>query len=134
MIGIDTNVLVRYLADDDPIQSDRAAQEFAALSGSDPGFVATVVWVEAYWVLTRAYKQPRAEVLSAFASLTDVEEIRPEDPQAVADAVAAARGGADFADALIASAARRNGCSETITFDAAASKKLGWRLLSHAGR
>ena len=129
MIGLDTNVVVRYLADDDPEQSPRAARVIDGLTATNPGFIATVVWVEAFWVLTRACDIPKKDVLAQFADLLDAEEVQVEDYAAVAQALTAAKDGADFADALIDSAARRRGCAHTVTFDEGASKRLGWRLL-----
>ncbi|MDR0286051.1 MAG: type II toxin-antitoxin system VapC family toxin, partial [Propionibacteriaceae bacterium] len=124
MIGLDTNVVVRYLADDDSQQSPRAARVIEELTPSDPGFIATVVWVETYWILTRACRVPKTAVLERLAELLDADEVRAEDYAAVAQALAAAGRGADFADALIGAAAQSHGCTHTVTFDESASKRL----------
>ena len=129
MIGLDSNVMVRYLVEDDPAQTARAKSVIDALTASAPGFIATVTWAEMYWVLTRTYGFTRAEVVDKLASLVESEEIQAENPTAIAAAVSRARQGADFADALIDAAARRAGCSQVVTFDKRAASKLGWQSL-----
>ena len=129
MIAIDTNVLLRFVTRDDESQWLRASKFMASLSIETPGFITTVSFVEAYWVLTQRLKVGRklaAEKLSAVA-LSD--EVRCEDDLAVGFALSFAAKGGDFADALIAATAKRVRCSETVTFDKAAAKALGWRLL-----
>jgi predicted nucleic-acid-binding protein len=56
MIGLDTNVVVRYLVQDDPDQSAVASELIDNLTETDPGYVSLVTVVEIYWVLRRAYK------------------------------------------------------------------------------
>ena len=130
MIALDTNVLVRFLVGDDEEQAARAAAVLGALTPEAPGFVPTVVWVETFWVLTRTYRVDRRVVAERLAALALADEIRAEDGRAVAEAAAAVLSDdVDFSDALIASAARRAGSHEVVTFDRAASKRLGWRLL-----
>jgi predicted nucleic-acid-binding protein len=129
VIALDTNVLVRYLVQDDPQQSRRATKIVEAATASDPRFLATIVWIEAYWVLTRAYHASKTDVLAWFGDLLNAEEVEAEDYHSVAHALVAAQQGADFADALIDQAARRAGCSATVTFDERASKRLGWQLI-----
>ncbi len=128
MIGLDTNVIVRYLVRDDPGQTSRATALINGLSQDTPGFIATVAWAEIHWVLTRAYRFDRVTVVESLAALYAVEEVRAEDPAAVTSAISQARFGADFADALIAATARRAGCSEVFTFDKRAATKLGWQI------
>ncbi len=128
MIALDTNVIVRYLTLDDPDQGPRAKAIFDRLTEDEPGFIATVVWAETHWVLTRSYKLATDDVVKRLTALSLSDEIRAEDSAAVASAASAARQGADFADALIAAAATRAGCREVVTFDKRASSKLGWRL------
>ena len=82
-----------------------------------------------HWVLTRAYNFPSVVVVDRLAALLMSDEIRAEDATAVRTAVAASRKGADFADALIASAVDRAGCDPVVTFDHRAAVKLGWRLV-----
>ncbi len=130
MIGIDTNVVLRYLVQDDAAQAARATEFFASLTPDAPGFISTVVWAETYWVLTRGYRFDRHTATTQLHNLAMSDEIKPEDGRAVAEATSAVlESGADFADALIASTARRAGAQSVVTFDKAAAKKLGWRQL-----
>ena len=70
MIGLDTNVLVRYLAQDDPIQSLKATEIFEQrLTAEDPGFVSVVAMVETVWVLDRAYGLAKHEISAAIERL-----------------------------------------------------------------
>ena len=55
MIGLDTNVIVRYLTQDDPVQAPIATKVINGLREDSPGYIPTVVWAETYWVLTRSY-------------------------------------------------------------------------------
>lgn len=128
MIGLDTNIIVRYLTQDDPDQASRAGQVMDSLSPDNPGFVSIVVWAELYWVLTRAYGFSREEVVERLAALALADEIRPEDPTGISRAVAATRRGADFADALVDAAAHQSGCATVVTFDRRAADRLGWSL------
>jgi predicted nucleic-acid-binding protein len=129
VIGLDTNVLVRFLTRDDPEQARAADAVMSSLTADDPGFVATVVWVELYWVLHRAMKLDRHDVLDRIEALSISPEIHAEDLTGVSAALGAARSGADFPDALIATAASRAGCREVVSFDRRAADRLGWREL-----
>lgn len=129
MIALDTNVIVRYLVQDDPDQSSRATSVIDNLSDSAPGLVTTVVWAEVYWVLTRAYGFGRPDVVEQLAALCTADEIRTENSAAVGSAILQAQRGADFADALIGATATGAGCAEVVTFDKRAAAKLGWRLI-----
>lgn len=128
MIGLDTNVIVRYLTQDDPGQAARATEVFHTLTDDQPGFVPTLVWAELYWVLTRSYGISASDVVDRLAALAEADEIRAESPSGVARAVAATRRGADFADALIDASARHAACQEVVTFDRRAAGRLGWSL------
>jgi predicted nucleic-acid-binding protein len=129
VIGIDTNVLVRFLLRDDPSQVARADQLFRSLSPDRPGFVPLIVWAECYWVLTGVYRLAPAQVIDSLLELLNSDEITSQAEPQVRAALNAAGKGADFADALVQEAARASGCSEWVTFDKAAAKKLGFRLL-----
>ncbi len=134
MIGLDTNVIVRYLTQDDPDQAPVATRIFESLDEDEPGYVATVVWAETYWVLTHSYGFRGNEVVDQLAALSRADEIRAEDPSGLAAALRSARHGADFADALIASAASRAGCRTVATFDRRAADRLGWSLAESLAR
>jgi predicted nucleic-acid-binding protein len=131
LIGLDANVLVRYLTDDDPVQSPRAVRLFEEeLSQEEPGFVAAVVLAEVVWVLRRRYKQNRSEIATAVQELLAIDRLVVEHPQAVAGAVLATmQDNVDFTDALIAGIGAGAGCARTVTFDRRASGLTGFALL-----
>jgi predicted nucleic-acid-binding protein len=131
LIGLDANVLVRYLTDDDPVQSPRAIRFLEEeLSQDAPGFVAAVVLTEVVWVLRRRYKQSRSEIAATVQELLGIDRLVLEHPQAVAGAVLAMmQDNVDFTDALIAGIGAGAGCSHTATFDRRASRLPGFVLL-----
>lgn len=131
MIGIDTNVVVRFLAQDDETQSPIAADVMASLTRERPGFIGSVVLAEITWVLSRAYKAPRAEIAAAVEGLLRSAELIVENSEAAYRALAAYRASntAEFADALIAETAFLAGAAETVTFDRNAAASLAMRLL-----
>lgn len=129
MIGLDTNVLVRYLAQDDPEQSAQATELIESLTEDDQGFVSKVAVVELYWVLRSAYKTDRATAARIIAKLTDSDEIVVEQRDLVRQALAALDGSLDFPDALIVALGRAAGCSHTVTFDQHAAQLEGMSLL-----
>lgn len=124
MIGLDTNVVVRHLVQDDPKQSKAATQAFARLTPAEPGLLTTVVLVETYWVLTRGYKLPTDVVASALEALMDSSDIRTQNEPDARRALAEVRAGTDFADALIAQACQALGCVAMLSFDRNAQKRL----------
>lgn len=131
MIGIDTNVLVRYLTQDDPVQSSRATRLIEGqLTERNPGYVTTVVLAETVWVLRRGYRFTTAEVASAIERILQVDALVVELDQEVFLVLTALRNGiASFPDALIAALCRRAGCSRVATFDQRASTTLGFMLV-----
>ncbi len=131
MIGIDTNILVRYIMQDDVGQA-RAANRFVdSLSAEAPGFVPIVVIVELAWVLGSAYGLDRAQLMSAITGILSTKELVAEQPEIVWKAVRAFEAdGADFADCLIAQTAMAAGCSGVMTFDRGAATRAGMSLLA----
>lgn len=131
MIGLDTNVVIRFLTQDDPVQSPIATRAMARLTRERPGFIGVVVLAEIAWVLSRAYKRPRAEIARTVSGLLESAEIVVENAPAAYRALAAYQKAAfvEFADALIAVAAASAGADETLTFDKSAASELGMRQL-----
>lgn len=129
MITLDTNVLVRAITDDDPLQSPLARQVLSELSAASPGFVTHAVLLELYWVLARSKGLPVQRVLAAYELLMSMEALEIEDGESVGEALEQARQGADFGDALIEATSRLYGVAETVTFDRDAARRFGWRLL-----
>ncbi|HEY0878172.1 MAG TPA: type II toxin-antitoxin system VapC family toxin [Zeimonas sp.] len=130
MIGLDTNVLVRYLAQDDPVQSARATRLMEReLSERARGFVSLPVLLETCWVLKRLYKATEAEILATVRDLLDARQVVVARRAVVSAALARlSDAGGDFADALIAECATEAGCERTVTFDRNALR-LGMQLL-----
>jgi predicted nucleic-acid-binding protein len=122
VIGIDTNLLIRYLTRDDPAQTVIADQVIESRTAQDPGYVTTVVAAELWWVLDRAYAWPAARIASALEGIAAAEEMRMENADCVVAALAAARRGLGFADALICAVAVKAGASELATLDKNAGK------------
>ena len=130
MIALDTNVLVRFLVQDDPDQARLATEVIDQLSDAVPGFVCREVLVELVWVLERAYRLGRAEIASALDGLLASTELVIEGADEVGPALELYRNdGFGFADLMIAAAARRAGASELVTFDRKAARLPGVRLL-----
>jgi len=129
VIGLDTNVIVRYLVQDDPDQSGRANELVEGLTASDRGFISLVALVEVSWVLGRAYGLDREGVADIVASLLGSAELVLERAGLVESALEDVSEGADFADAVIARSGVAAGCQQTVTFDARAAKRAGMTLI-----
>jgi predicted nucleic-acid-binding protein len=130
MIGLDTNVLVRYLAKDDPIQTPVAVKLVRSLSEDEPGFLSLVVITELIWVLRMSYRYRNNEIANVVETLLQSKELRVEQEELVADALRGfATGSADFADYLIERTGQLAGCIHTFTFDKRAATFAGMRLL-----
>ena len=123
MIGLDTNLIVRYIVQDDPEQSAVATRIFESeLSTSNKGHVCLVVLCEVVWVLARAYKQPVSGLTHVIRALLLAECIEIERRDAVWKALRDFEAGtADFSDYLIAHVNQACGSSTTLTFDRAAA-------------
>ena len=132
MIGLGTNVLVRYLAQDDPAQSPKATELLEhRLTEDDPGFVSVVAMVETAWVLARAYGLTDDVIAAAIERTLQADVLVVESEQAVFTAMIALKEGrGSFADALIGALGITAGCSRTLTFDAKAARLPGVELLS----
>ncbi|OYU17028.1 MAG: hypothetical protein CFE34_17890 [Rhodobacteraceae bacterium PARR1] len=130
MIGLDTNVLIRFFVQDDPEQAQAAAEVMGRLGTETAGFICREVMVELVWVLERAYRLPRADIARALDGLLEAREIVIEAADRVAIALDRYRkGGPGFADQMIALAGQGAGCHETDSFDRQAAKVPGMRLL-----
>jgi predicted nucleic-acid-binding protein len=132
VIGLDTNVLIRYLRQDDPTQSAVVNALFeTALSTTQIGFISIVTIAEIVWLLRSRYRVKREEItwiLDVLLSddrllLQCAHEVRLAQKQYEASS-------ADFPDLLIAVLGRNAGCSTTVTFDAKASRQQGMSLLA----
>lgn len=128
MIGLDTNVIVRYLVQDDPVQSARATQIMERqLTGDEPGFVSLVAMVETVWVLQRVYGLTSREVADAVERMLEADTLMIQNEQEVFTAMMAVKAGAGaFSDALIGALGGWAGCEATVTFDKKAARLDGF--------
>lgn len=130
MIGLDTNVLVRYVMQDDPKQSAKANLLVDGLTGEAPGFVPLVAVVELVWVLSSCYGLRRAQLAQALETLLRARQLVVDQADQVARALRVfSAGTADFADCLIERTASQAGCDRTMTFDVNAAKAAGMTLV-----
>lgn len=131
MRAIDTNVLVRYLRNDDPRQSPVARDLIDEAAASDPLLVPNEVLVEIFWLLAKRQKFPRARIADILWALLDNAHLAFSDRVAVSAAVDAyAQGPAGFVDYLIAATAQACGADYTLTFDREAAGHASFKLLS----
>lgn len=124
MIGIDTNVLLRVLLDDDaePASAARHLLSMQAAS-SQPVFVNRIVLCETIWTLSRGYRYSRAQIRQAVELLLAAPALRLEDEAAIEEALALfSTSRAGFTGALIGAINRRAGCASTYTFDRRAAE------------
>jgi predicted nucleic-acid-binding protein len=130
MIGLDTNLLVRFFMQDDVVQTAAVSRLFSTLHAKNPGFVSLVVLVELHWVLERFYKVDRESRLVITESLLSADQLKIESSPLVRQALAVAKtSAADFPDCLIAKFDESAGCDTVFTFDKAAAKHAGMSLL-----
>lgn len=130
MIGLDTNVIVRYITLDDPVQTPAAVRLIDSLSADQPAFISLVVMAELAWVLEVSYNFEKAAVRRVFDALLRSKELVLEQSEVVSRAVRNfAAGGASFPDCLIESSGEAAGCVHTFTFDRKAAASTGMQLL-----
>jgi predicted nucleic-acid-binding protein len=132
MIGLDTNVLLRAVAIDDPIQTAQARAFIARnCTPGDPGIVSVLVLLEAAWVLENSYGYGREALVRFFTDLLAVEELVVERADAVRAALEVfGQHSVEFSDALIGEANLAMGCAATATFDRRAAKLPGFRRVA----
>ncbi len=131
MTGLDTNVLARYIAQDDPEQTPVATAFLeTSCTKETPGYVNHVVLCELVWVLRYAYHYPKGTVAEVLKQVLSTAEFTVETPDV---AWAALRdfevGNADYADYLIGHKNQQEGCKTTVTFDRRASKHPLFQVL-----
>lgn len=130
MIGLDTNVLVRYLTQDEPIQAAKAGAILEGLTERNSGFVSIVVLAETAWVLERTYQYSDAAIATALTGLLGATALVVQEEAAVIVALRAAKdGNGTFADALIGALSSSAGCERTVTFDKRALRLPGFELI-----
>jgi len=131
MIGLDTNILVRYIMQDDGKQAVLATRLVESLTPEEPGFVSLVTVVELYWVLGTSYALSRAQIGAALDALTRSKQLRVEQSDQVVRALRVyVASSADLPDCLIERVAKAAGCEKLMTFDVGASKYAGMTLVT----
>ena len=132
MIGIDTNILARHYTQDDPVQSPKATAFLQSHCTEDqPGWISVPVVCELFWVLRKAYRYPKSDVIKALKTMRNTQGIEIEDVDAFDAALELyLQSSADFPDCLIVSRHMLGGVEHTFTFDEAASKLDGFQLLA----
>ncbi len=131
MPGLDTNVLARWIVDDDPRQAKRVQRLFEeAQEQRSSVFVPSTVMLELEWVLRSCYKFDKPTVLGAFNALLETQELEFQDEPALERALSFYRqSSADFADCLHAGQCGSAGRIPMITFDDTAARLPGAELL-----
>ena len=130
MIGLDTNVIIRYIAQDDPMQTPVAARLFESFNSEKTGFISVVALIETAWVLCSFYDVTRKQLHRVIETLLRTRGVVVERSDLVWMALSAhSRGNADFADYLIERYGRDAGCEYTLTFDRDAANMMGMKLL-----
>jgi predicted nucleic-acid-binding protein len=130
MIGLDTNVVVRYLIHDDAAQTAAAVRAMDSLSADSPGFLSLIVIEELVWVLEVSYRLKKNEIEQVLDTLLRSKELVIERAEIVAQALrkfSASR--VDFADCLIERAGHTAECQYTVTFDRNAASAAGMKLI-----
>jgi predicted nucleic-acid-binding protein len=128
MLGIDTNVLVRFLVRDDEAQFEKARKLIKReIAARRRVFVSQLVLLETEWVLRSRYGLPKIGIMAAISGILDATDVQFEDEPAIEEALFIWKdSAADFADCLIGVHNRRSGCRATATFDVKASKLPGF--------
>jgi len=128
MLGIDTNVLVRFLIRDDEAQFEKARKLIKReIAAGRRVFVNQLVLMETEWVLRSRYAVPKSQIIETFSGLLNATDIQFEDEPVVEEALFIWKDSiADFADCLIDAKNRRLGCRATATFDAKAARLPGF--------
>jgi predicted nucleic-acid-binding protein len=124
MIGLDTNLVLRYLLQDDPIQTRQANRILdRQLSERNPGFISLVVVLEIVWVLRSLLQQTPSQIATHLEHLLAADSLEVQNEQQVFEAAfALKRGAGEFEDALIGALNAWAGCSTTLTFDRKAGR------------
>ena|SRR5438876_8307496 len=130
MIGLDSNVIIRYVAQDDATQTPIATRIFESCSFDNPGFISLVALVETVWVLRSSYETSHQQIHRVVETLLRTRGIVVEQSELVWMALAEfALGTADLGDYLIECCGRAAGCEYTLTFDRDAASSPGMKLL-----
>ena len=131
MVSLDTNVLIRFIVQDDAAQFRLAAKLIhQAKASGERAVVTMLVVLECEWVLRSAFQYSKIQIISAFGTLRGAGEVSIEDHPVLEDALEQwENSSANFANCLILAHSRALGCSTMVTFDKRASKLANCTLL-----
>jgi len=131
MHGLDTNILIRYLTRDDPVQFRKSAGIIERrLTRDKPGFISLVTIAEVVWVLESVYEFTGHEIAAGIESMLQADTLAIQNEQEVFIAAQVLKDGSgDFADALIGAVGRWAGCDSTLTFDKKAARLTGFEVV-----
>lgn len=130
MVGIDTNILVRFFMRDDELQSRRAVALMDSFSAEEQGFVSFVVVAELVWVLQYVFQLQKNQVVSVLAKLANMPALKLENLSVFLHALQLCNNtSVDFVDCLISGVAMHAGCACTMTFDRKSSKVPGMKRI-----
>ena len=131
MTGLDTNILVRYLTQDDPEQAEQATREIeTGAAQGESFFITSIVMCELDWVLETAYGYSRDDIASVLGQILQTRQFVFENKDLMRlTFMDYQQDKADFSDYLIGRTGNHSGCTETLTFDAALKDKRLFRLL-----
>lgn len=131
MIGLDTNVVIRYVTQDEPRQAAVATRLFEkVLSVEQPGFVSLITLCEIGWVLAECYAADKVRIRGVVEGLLASRQIVVQESDLVWKTLRTwQQSAADFSDVLIGELSRARGCERTVTFDKTAAKLPGFELL-----
>lgn len=131
MIALDTNLLLRYLTQDDSVQSPKATRVIQRLTEEEPGFISLVTVLEIVWVRKSVYKRTPNEIADEIEMILAADALEVQNEQEVYQAVVALRRTGEFEDGLIGALGLWRGCYATLTFDDHAARRLhGFKLVS----
>ena len=132
MIGLDTNVVIRYLTQDDAKQAAVASRVFEhTLSIDNPGFIGHITLCEIAWVLADCYEADKARIRAVIEGLLGSKQVVVEEADLVWKALRSwEKSSADFSDALMGQALAARGCGRIVTFDKSAARLPGFELLA----
>ena len=131
MIGLDTNVLVRYLTQDDPVQAAQATAIIERrITEEQPGFISLIAIVETVWVLDRVYGFSNIQISQAIERILQADTLCVQNEQEVFIAMVAFKNGiASFSDSLIGALDAWAGCRTTLIFDRKAARLDHFQLV-----
>ena len=131
MIGLDTNVVLRYLMQDDPTQSKAANIIIDRLTMASPGYISLITTLEIFWVLRSSFKLTPSQICEELQLLLGAKTLLFQNEQQVLKAIFTLKGGlGEFEDALIGALHEWAGCIETVTFDRGAARLANFRILT----